>query len=102
MKIAELFHKRPIQWGLRGDPHLWAEMVEYFKEIDAPGTEEELRELIEGAYQKLTGKPITQDEHFFMERHSHGGMSSGLISPEFWKERGIPLILESFRDISHS
>jgi len=27
MKIAELFHKRPIQWGLRGDPHLWAEMI---------------------------------------------------------------------------
>ena len=94
--IAELFKKRPWQWGLRGDPYLWDEMQAHFKETLLPSTVNELCVAIEGAFKTLTKHSVSTPEIFYVERFSHGGMSSGLISPEFWRDEAIPLLLARF------
>lgn len=93
MKVSEIFEEEPIQWGLRGDPFLWRELKEVFKEIDMPETPQELQVLIEKEYEKSTGHPISYQKHFAIERFRSHGMSSGGISPEFWVRSGIPLLL---------
>ena len=98
MTVASLFQEEPIQWGLRGDPYLWREMAQYFEHTPLPATAEELRVLIETAFESLTGQPISIDKHFFVERFSHGGMSSGHISPEFWRDKAIPLLLARYSE----
>ncbi len=92
--IASLFEKKPHQWGLRGDPYLWREMREYFARTPIPATADELTALIEAAFESLTGHSITETGNFFIERFSHGGMSSGLIEPQFWKDQVIPILRE--------
>ncbi len=93
MKIATIFEEEPIQWGLRGDPFLWRELKERFKEIDMPETPELLKGLIEKEYEAATGYPITHKEQFCIERFRSHGMSSGGIAPEFWIKKAVPLLI---------
>lgn len=96
MKVSDIFEKEPVQWGLRGDPFLWRELKETFREIDMPDTAQELRRLIEKEYEKSTGYSISYQKKFSIERfHSHG-MSSSSISPDFWVNSGIPLLINSY------
>jgi hypothetical protein len=90
--VASLFLKEPIQWGLRGDPYLWREMRSHFERVPLPAAADELSTLIETAFELLTGHSISTSNHFFVERFSHGGMSSGHISPDFWRNEAIPLL----------
>ncbi|AYM97049.1 hypothetical protein EAG14_14345 [Acidovorax sp. 1608163] len=96
MNMSILFDPEPIQWGLRGDPYLWREMAEQFQGIPLPESSHELSSLLEETFLKLTGYPVSHQKHFRVERHAHGGMSSGGIATEFWRERGIPLLLSRF------
>ena len=93
MKVSEIFEDEPIQWGLRGDPFLWRELKEIFREIDMPDTPKELQTLIEIEYENSTEYPISYQKHFGIERFRSHGMSSGGISPEFWISSGIPLLV---------
>jgi molybdenum cofactor cytidylyltransferase len=90
--ISDLFTEEPYQWGLRGDPHLWRAMHEHFEETPLPPTGEELMALIASAFAMLTGHPISEPDPFFVERYSHGGMSSGYVDPRFWRKKVLPLL----------
>jgi hypothetical protein len=90
--IAQLFEEEPYQWGLRGDPYLWRRMREHFAATPLPAQLAELDRQIEHAFLELTGQPLSAPEPFFVEAFAHGGMSSGLISPEFWREQALPLL----------
>ena len=90
--VASLFEQEPARWGLRGDPYLWKEMREHFKQTLIPATANDLVDLIEAAFKSLTGHSVSESEAFFVERLSHGGMSSGVVSPEFWRVKVIPLM----------
>ncbi len=94
--IASLFSTMGIQWGLRGDPHLWREMEQYFAATPLPETVDELPPLIKAAFETLTGHPFSFDKHFFVDRYDSGGMSSGYISTQFWQERAIPLLCDRY------
>ncbi|HEY0601812.1 MAG TPA: hypothetical protein VGD58_02820 [Herpetosiphonaceae bacterium] len=96
--LASLFETGPRQWGLRGDPHLWREMQSRLAECDYPATEAALMSLLEQIYHELVGVPVTSPEPIFVERFSHGGMSSGYVSPKFWIETGFPLLCSRYRD----
>jgi hypothetical protein len=96
--LARLFEDEPRQWRLRGDPHLWREMKATLESYDYPSTEEQFTTLLEQTYQHLTGMPLSHQEPFFIERFSHGGMSSGYVSPQFWAEIAIPLLRARYRD----
>ena len=94
--ISTLFVDEPPQWGLRGDPLLWREMQERLTSVDLPDTPEQLCGIIEAVFQELTGHPISHRRPLHVERYRHQGMSSGMIDPEFWRARAIPLLHQRF------
>ena len=97
-KLSELFNEALAQWNLRGDPHLWQEMKETIDNHGYPDTEEECSALIAQIFQELTGTSLAQHEPVFIQKYSHGGMSSGYISPTFWAEQMLPFLLRRYRE----
>jgi hypothetical protein len=96
VSISKLFNKEPIQWGLRGDPYLWRDMKQRFKDIRCPDSIEKFIEIIETTFQDLTGYPISHQDFIGIEKYSHGGMSSGCVDPKFWREKAIPLLKKRY------
>nr|WP_288453629.1 hypothetical protein [uncultured Pseudomonas sp.] len=96
--LSDLFQPEPIQWGLRGDPYLWQEMSEALAALPLPPSEAQLSETLETTFERLVGLPTSaQESSVFIERHAHGGMSSGYISLVFWRETALPLLLARYR-----
>jgi hypothetical protein len=94
--MSQIFGKHPEQWGLRGDPSLWAELQTHFESNEMPKSVSEFRAELETLIQQLTGCDFDSDESVFVPRYDAGGMSSGHVSPEFWREFAIPLLCERF------
>lgn len=95
-KISDLFEEKPCQWGLRGDPYLWNEMIQFIGEFKIPDTEEQLISLIESTFEQLTGSELSSTNDIHIERYSHGGMSSGYVCLEFWREKALPMFRERY------
>lgn len=94
--ISALFDPESAQWGLRGDPYLWREMRQRLASVGCPETARELLAIIEAVFEELTGHPISHTEFIHVEKYSHGGMSSGMISPGFWRDTAIPLLRQRY------
>lgn len=47
---------------------------------------------------RLVGVSITHDKDVFVQEFAHGGMSSGYISMTFWRECGLPTLIENFEN----
>jgi hypothetical protein len=93
ISVADLFQNEPRQMGLRGDRYLWTEMACRLECRDWPRTAEEFVDLVEQLFQELTGCPISHHaDSIFVERYSHGGMSSGYVCTDFWRKEGLPLL----------
>ncbi len=94
--LADLFAEEPWQWGLRGDPHAWRAMREAFRREAVPlaGNEDRLRELLAAAFEAVVGRPLSEPGHVFVAAFDTGGMSSGMVSTAWWRETGMPLLLE--------
>lgn len=95
--LSSIFDNKPSQWGLRGDPYLWEELSTQFRNIDIPSTEEDFLAIFKEKYMELTKVSLDEDRNIYIERFSRGGMSSGMVSYEFWRERALPLLLERYR-----
>lgn len=91
--VGQLFEPAPATWGLRGDPYLWRELQASLSGVLLPESVEELKAIIEAEFEKITGYKISHPENFKIARFAHGGMSSGMVSPPFWREKGLPLII---------
>ena len=99
--VASLFETGVWQWGLRGDPYLWDEMRGHFAGVPLPKTAVSLQLLIKDAFISITGHPFpTEADHapIPIKRFDHGGMSSGLISPEFWRDKAIPELTKRYNN----
>ena len=94
--IAELFRPEPFRWGLRGDPYLWRDMQQRLAAVGRPATEDELVATIAAMFEELTGHAISHADCIHLEKYSHGGMSSGMVSPEFWRNTAIPLLRQRY------
>lgn len=90
--VAVLFEPEPMSWGLRGDPWLWREMKERLASVQLPRTAEDVAAIVSAEFERLTGRPVSRSETIYVERYSHGGMSSGMVSPDFWRDTAIPLL----------
>jgi hypothetical protein len=104
---SSLFEPLPDSMGLRGDPFLWRAMMRLLRKTPLPRTEEELVSLIEASFEKLTGARLpeycaSEQEFVFVERFAHGGMSSGSVSFDFWRQSAIPLLCSNYRAIQRS
>jgi hypothetical protein len=96
--LSQIFQNEPSRWGLRGDPYLWREMKSVLGDQAYPSTEEDFIGLLEQTYEQLAGKSIKEQGSFFVEKYSHGGMSSGQVDPKFWTETGLPLLQARYRE----
>ncbi len=96
--LSKIFEEEPLRWGLRGDPFLWKEMKATLGNYEYPDSEEQLTALLKHTYEQLTGASLIDREPIFIERYGHGGMSSGMVSPQFWAEQAIPLLLARHRE----
>jgi len=93
MDVSVIFENEPKQWGLRGDPLLWRDMAKNLSNQNMPKSSVGLEKLLVATIEKLTGKPISFKETVTLEKYKSTGMSSGGISFEFWREKGIPLLV---------
>ena len=91
-KLSDLFQDEPARWGLRGDPHLWRDMKGALATVPYPATEDRWIDLFEKLFEQLTGSPLSSEKAFFVQKYAHGGISSGYISPQFWRETALPLL----------
>jgi len=100
LQTSQLFSPSPVTWGLRGDPSLWDELRDRLGEETWPPSVEALAERLSSLFLELTGEPLSRGSHFKIERFDHGGLSSGYISPEYWRSKGFPLLLERYQRLS--
>ena len=96
--LSRLFQPEPPTWGLRGDPYLWREMKETLGNRAYPLTEADFKALLEDTFQELTGSSTRARDDIYVEKYSHGGMSSGYVSMKFWRETAIPELLKRYRE----
>ena len=102
--FAALFNPEPTQWGLRADPYLWRAMARALRKRPFPETADQLADLIEQEFKRLTGSPLCEAQHvsteesIYVKRYARGGMSSGHISPYFWSVTALPLLRSRFPD----
>ena len=90
--VSIIFKERPEKWGLRGDPYFWDYLEKIFVNYNFPLEYSELEKIIKEEYLKLTGIEITNKSIGKCESFNDGGMSSGLISGEFWLTIAMPLL----------
>ena len=64
--------------------------------VGRPATEDELVAIIEAAFEELTAHPVSHPGSIHLEKYSHGGMSSGMVMPEWWRTTAIPLLRERY------
>ena len=92
------FYEPPCGWMSRGTPHLWQAIArefsnDYWRDLtQATFTEKYLK-----SFYKLTGVDLltTTEEYFYCEKYAHGGMSSGMISVQFFRE-ALNIIKDNF------
>jgi len=98
--IRTIFKTPPSQFGLRGDDYLWEDLESYFSNKPFPESESLLIEQIHTAMEELTGSSTLGQQNFFVRKYSKGGMSSGVVSHDFWEKNGIPLLIGHYRKIN--
>lgn len=76
--------------SLRGDPYLWQELEQAFAHLQLPKSAADIDTLLSTLYHNLVGEPLATGRQPFVQRYSHGGMSSGHIEANFWLETGFP------------
>ncbi|OEV04320.1 hypothetical protein [Streptomyces oceani] len=104
VKMAELFDPEPITWGLRGDPHVWRALRDHLSETYVPASVDEAVSLVRVAFSELVGVDLVTHAEPWVRRDqfAHGGMSSGGVSLNEWRERLLPLLTERARVLLES
>ena len=101
-QLEQLFEEQPQQWGLRGDPFLWEKLKDHLKtqneEFNTLQFEECISNYIE-CFVNENGQKVN-DDIVFVESFPAEGMSGGRISLQWWNDKGIPFLLQKFRESS--
>lgn len=96
--VSALFDPEPQTWGLRGDPFLWRALRRHLAGQHIPASADELTSLLHTAFRELAGADLATDTaSVYREQYARGGMSSGMISLDTWRQRLMPLLIERAR-----
>ena len=98
--VAEIFEIHPESWGLRGDPHLWEDLKEFFSNIPLPYSVEKFTESFHIFYKLTSGYEIKEGEEFYISGYDKGGMSGGVINSSFWLKKGLPLLTGRLEELN--
>lgn len=96
--VGKIFEKRPERWGHRGDPYLWGDLEKHFLMIPLPYSEEEFIKEMNRIFEELTGHKLESNDSIYISSYSHGGMSSGMISQEFWYKTALPILIKRLQN----
>lgn len=91
-KVSIIFKEKPRQWGLRGDSYFWSYLEEKFSKYEFPFKYEEFERIVKEEHLKLTEVELTNESIGKCQEFAQGGMSSGVISGEFWNVEAFPLL----------
>ncbi|RZK27434.1 MAG: hypothetical protein EOO61_23475, partial [Hymenobacter sp.] len=97
--LQRIFHPKPDQWSLRGDPYFWQELEYVFVSLQLPSSPTEIDTLLQCLYLNLVGEVPAIGRQPFVARYQGGGMSSGHLDTNFWLERGFPLLKSRMLDL---
>ncbi|WP_438853867.1 hypothetical protein [Agromyces sp. M3QZ16-3] len=94
--FGSLFERGLVQWGLRGDPHLWDAMRDALAGEPFPAGFWDVRSAVQREFARLTGQPLTDtDEPLRVAAFVTGsGMSDGHVLPSFWVRTAIPILID--------
>jgi hypothetical protein len=96
MKLSAVFDPKPEAWGLRGDPYVWRALRAHLSATDIPASADEVGRLLHAAFAEVTGVDLAGEpaSSVYREDYAHGGMSSGMISLDAWRQRLMPMLIE--------
>lgn len=88
-----IFDPEPEQWGLRGDPYVWAEICDRLEGSPVPVVAEEAVSILHDAFRVVVGVALDEPlDRVAVERFDHGGMSGGWVDLKTWREHLMPLL----------
>ena len=96
LRVGGLFAREPVQWGLRGDPYVWAAMRERLADAPMPSDWFELRTLLYATFREVVGVEPEESatETVYLEEYALGGTSSGVVHLPTWRDRLIPILID--------
>jgi hypothetical protein len=97
--FAELFDPAPSRWGLRGDPWVWQAMQDHLGATYLPPALGEVEKMLYAAFNRLVGVDLGTEikPSVYREEFAHGGMSSGGIHLDTWRNELLPLLVDRAR-----
>ena len=97
--VADLFDPEPSTWGLRGDPYVWRALRELLSGTAMPPSVGELMSLLHAAFHQVVNVNLVADPASSVRREqfAHGGMSSGMVSLDTWRNRLMPMLADRAR-----
>lgn len=93
--MDQLFEEEPEQWGLRGDPYVWAALRQHLAGRPLPNDKAKLEASLLAAFTSVVGADLRteQADQVYRREFAHGGMSSGHVSLPTWRDSLIPLLV---------
>lgn len=92
--VGDLFCPFPSQLGLRGDTYLWGKLASYFS-TENIYAEFNLEHAMERGFEHLLNTGFNRaPEQFFNDGLAHGGMSSGVVSMQWWRSVGVRVLAQ--------
>lgn len=82
--------------GARGDPHAWRALRDLVGTAATPSNGAATRQAFVDGFRQVAGIDLdTTVEHYhYRKDFDHGGMSGGNIDIEWWRDKGIPLLVD--------
>ncbi|ORJ97757.1 hypothetical protein [Prescottella equi] len=99
MTMDQLFQEQPEHWGLRGDPYVWDAIRQHLADVPLPDEAAALEDMLLTAFTSVVGVDLRTEpaEDVYREEFAHGGMSSGHVSIEIWRDYLLPLLVSRGR-----
>ncbi|MEU9861093.1 hypothetical protein AB0D99_09460 [Streptomyces sp. NPDC047971] len=99
--MGSLFDPDPERWGLRGDPHVWWALRDRLSGTEMPASLDETVDILRVTFDDLVGVDLVGDpaSSVYRKPFAHGGMSSGMVSLDTWRESLMPLLASRARTL---
>lgn len=93
------FESAPLQWALRGHPHLWRAMADRLAGTPLLATRAGLEALLVATFNEVMGEDLLPQRGtvgaapVYRGEFAHDGMSSGQVHVDTWVGTLIPLLV---------